>query len=1282
MNCYSTTPDTSMEARYQPPVQAAEQRPIPSGFNASMARTEGASDAFRAFQERVSTNPDQPEVLEAPLAHIRKCLDEMQVEDLAWNVTDKRVQELYGQWQAIAVGLMAHVGAGAGRAIGIGADAMYLLAAITEHNAFVQLGKRCTDPAPADGETSAPFARLVGPTHSMHLDAARSKQMVLSLLLERSVSTLSDRRAKVDWAAVVPLELGPAFAASRPPPSTRMCYDMARDGDFKTFQATHGRQFHAEVEEGLNAIAARIEPAAARTRAQTHFAEFREHLKSDYFAPHTAQMWLEAKAALDLLAAAANNPEVPADTLQRAFAILIDGLTVCGPGICTNLREACLTIGGGPCAGAIKTWEDDIQGIILEYLTKAEPNLAPEIEVHGVNAYRNLLAPHMKIPEQRDDFVNLFRPQFAQNFTDGADLVKERVTPARLPMSVGAQYFDRLTEAFATEGRKSADGKVSLEAVGRILNGYKDQYGDLVGHHVTVDKGNDDWAPGGRNSIAAAITHNLMDSGVLCQQAAATLMHTGDRGEVRRLGYAIFVAEEGVYREVTDEEWARLVDTAPHPISLTQALSEQSTALDLGLCVAMKQRDVALQEWADLVKTHLDQSPRVKGELQVDGWLRGILQSQHLSAADKQALLSVALQQACRTGRHVIGGTGRHVVGDTCLEALHALAPADRRKILENVPAHAAGLRCLLMARALRANEPTASALFEELKGTVTADELKGAVTRMLKSRNDPLVSFMYSAMAKGHARTIETVGEMMKFLSPEDLRDFLAAKGRPNEPAGLFRALENGHTAAIAAYGKLLKQATLSPELRREILMAKTPAGIPGFAIAMQNGHHEALVAYGRVLEPEILREIMVTDKGEFPGLNSALDNGHAKAIAAYGDLLLQTKLAPRVLAEILAAKRSDGINGLSRALQNGQHEAIAAYGELLMRARLEPRALAEIFQAAMANRVPGFYVAMQNGHPKAISTFGALLLQAELEPGILVEILKAKRADGVVGLFAALQLGRSQAIAAYGDLLRKANLQPNELLEILKAESSDYGNGLFIALQEGHPEAIVEYGDLLLQAQLEPGVLAQILTGKREIDGATALNMALQKGHHEAIARYVTLLQAAKLDALDLRKILMTQANDGVPGLSRALRGGHADALAQLGPLLRTLDDKEKVDFLECKKSDKQSGVSICMNGPLELSRKAATMRAYLGLIESANIRDPHQRKRLALIVKESTALFSMWPLTLLKSKQYKKLNKSHPEFGAEYLACIKKLERPESKVISKGNQSISQPSDKLAV
>ncbi|MDM0030472.1 hypothetical protein QTI27_38675, partial [Variovorax sp. J31P216] len=775
-----------------------------------------------------------------------------------------------------------------------------------------------------------------------------------------------------------------------------------------------------------------------------------------------------------------------------------------------------------------------------------------------------------------------------------------------------------------------------------------------------------------RNSIAAAITDNLMASGVLRQQAAATLMHTGDQGEVRQLGYAIFVVEDGVYREVTDEEWARLVATAPEPISLTQALSQQSTALDLGLCVAMKQRDVALQEWRDLVTERLAAAP-LKGELQVDGWLRGILQSQHLSAADKQALLSVALQEACRTDRNV--------VRDTCLDALPALAPADRRKILENVPAHAAGLRRLLVARALRDNEPTASALFEELKSTVTADELKGAVKLVLMSRNDPLVSFMYSAMERGHARTIDAVGEMMEFLSPEDLPEFLRAKGGgPAKEAGLFRALENGHATAIGAYGKLLQQATLSPELRREILMAQTTAGIPGFAIAMQNGHHEALVAYGRLLEPEILGEILMSDRGQFQGLHLALQNGHARAIAAYGDLLLQTKLEPGVVVEILNAKRSDGVTGLSFALQNGHAKAIAAFGGVLLQAKLDPGVLVEILTAKSVSGVPGLAMALKNGQHEAIAAYGELLMRAKLGSRALAEIVQAAMGNGATGFYLALQNGRPKTIAAVGALLLQADLEPEVLVEILKAELPNNVSGLFMALQVGRPEAIAAYGELLLQAKLGPGVLVEILTARRKTDGLTGLRMALQKGNHEAIARYGTLLQAAKLTPLDLREILMAR-HQGVTGLSKALLGGHADALAQLGLLLQTLDDKDKVDFLECKGSDRKSGFQFCLNQPLELPRKAATMRAYLGMIESANIQDPHQRKRLARIVKESMAWYPMWPLTFFKSKQYKELNKGHPEFGAEYLTCIKKLERPEPKVIGKRQQSVAQPSDKLA-
>ncbi|MDM0030337.1 hypothetical protein, partial [Variovorax saccharolyticus] len=569
--------------------------------------------------------------------------------------------------------------------------------------------------------------------------------------------------------------------------------------------------------------------------------------------------------------------------------------------------------------------------------------------------------------------------------------------------------------------------------------GFKDQYGDLDGHHVTVDKGNDDWAPGGRNSIAAAITGNLMDSGVLRQQAAATLMHTGDQGEVRQLGYAIFVAEEGVYREVTDEEWARLVATAPQRISLTQALSQQSTALDLGLCVAMKQRDVALREWRDLVETHLDQSQRVKGELQVDGWLRGILQSQHLSAADKQALLSVALREAC--------WTGRHVVRDTCLEALAALTPDDRRKILNHVPAHAAALRRMLVTRALRANEPGASALFEELKGTVTEDELQRAVTVILQSQNDPPVSFLCSALERGHARTIDTVGQMMNLLSPEDLREFLTASGGPNAPAGLFRALEKGQAAAIGAYGKLLQQGKLSPELSREILGAKTPSGIPGLAFAMQNGHHEAIAAYGRLLSPDILRDALMTYEAGPLGLLLVLQRGHHAVIPVYGELLEQAGLRPEDLAEILMAKAVDGATGLYQALRVGHPEAIAAYGKLLQLAKLNPEVLHEIVKAKVADGRTGLHDALENGNTKSIAAYATILLEANLSRKDLRAILLAKTPGGFTGLSRALIEGHPAAMAPLVPLLHALDDQGK--VDVLECMVRDKKSGLVLCMK-----------------------------------------------------------------------------------------------------------------------------------------------------------------------------------------------------------------------------------------
>ncbi|MDM0029916.1 hypothetical protein [Variovorax saccharolyticus] len=1068
MNCYAPRPPTPVQAG----LAQAAQPPQPAGLAITVEGSAPALEDFKAFQETAPTGPDPSGGLQLLRHQIDACLATLTAGSDTKGKADD-AQQLYDGWRAMALDLQPHA-----EATGLFAAVVHLLKSIAEHNPFVERDERFADAAGAGGDIGVGLAGLLAPTESVRREAARLKARLMPSQGPRG--SLGDGRSKIDRAAVRPLALGPAFAGSAPTASaSRLHYDVARDGDFKAFRSRHGDRFHSEVEEDLNAIAARIEPAAARARAQPHFADFLHKLKTDYFSHHTAQLWLEAKPALDLLVAAANNLEVPADTLQRAFAILIDGLTVCAPGICTHLHEACLLIAGGPAAWARSEWEALIGAEIQEQMPHVEPGLRPGDGVHVYNAYRNLIAYAMKIPERRDDFVALYRPRIEGDFTDGADLVKERVTPGGLVMTLGEQCHGRMAEAFATEER--AQGKVSQAAVVRILNGFKDQYGDLDGHHVTVDKGNDDWAPGGRNSIAAAITDNLMASGVLRQQAAATLMHTGDQGEVRRLGYAIFVVEDGVYREVTDEEWARLVDTAPEPASLTQALSEQSTALDLGLCVAMKQRDVALREWRDLVTERLAAAP-LKGELQVDGWLRGILQSPHLPAADKQALLSVALQEACRTGRPV--------VRDTCLEALAALAPADRRRILVSVPADAAALRRLLVARALRANEPIAQQLFRELQTSCTEHQLQQSVTAILQANSQPGGSLLYSALSKGHAGTIALVGAMMRHLPREALHEFLMARGAPSQSSGLFRALQSGHSAAITAYGELLRDACPDVDVKREILMCKRPDGIHGLTLALQNGHHEA--------------------------------------IGVYGDLLLDAHME---ISEILTAKTPGGFSGLALALQNGHYKAISVYGGLLRRA------------------TAFFYLSQEARH----------------------EILLANLPGGMNGLVLALQNGHHQAIAVLGGLLREAQARDPHLREILLAKTSD-----------------------------------------------------------------------------------------GVTGLSRALHEGHANAIVELGRFLEGLDDESKVDVLQCIHSDGPSALEICMKGGLDPSRKASTMRAYLGLIARTQWYDPFERKRLAKFLKKTMGWLSIGSLTFGESGPFRRLKKSDPALGLQYAACLKKLER----------------------
>ncbi|EAN5162448.1 hypothetical protein CCF38_004087 [Salmonella enterica] len=72
-----------------------------------------------------------------------------------------------------------------------------------------------------------------------------------------------------------------------------------------------------------------------------------------------------------------------------------------------------------------------------------------------------------------------------------------------------------------------------------------------------------------------------------------------------------------------------------------------------------------------------------------------------------------------------------------------------------------------------------------------------------------------------------------------------LTVKRFDNIP-GVLIASKNGHSEAVLAYGRLLKNSCLTADKTAELLAAKNNDGVSALLIALQNGHDEVIRAYG----------------------------------------------------------------------------------------------------------------------------------------------------------------------------------------------------------------------------------------------------------------------------------------------------------------------------------------------------------------------------------------------------------------------------------------------------
>ncbi|AOB30105.1 hypothetical protein AKI39_04480 [Bordetella sp. H567] len=271
-----------------------------------------------------------------------------------------------------------------------------------------------------------------------------------------------------------------------------------------------------------------------------------------------------------------------------------------------------------------------------------------------------------------------------------------------------------------------------------------------------------------------------------------------------------------------------------------------------------------------------------------------------------------------------------------------------------------------------------------------------------------------------------------------------------------LVYAMDGGSAAAILAYGGLLLDPAIFPEIREDmpklfgIQRSTGRAGARAYhqsALwwAMDKGQAGAIGAYHRILaRPAILECLkdslpaLVTGKdplGRVTALYSALDKGYAPAIDAYHDLVADPVLLPfirHVLPKSLRAEGEWGAPGLAMAMKKGYAQAVVSYHAMLADDAILPfigRSLPGLVQARPWGEPAGVAQAVAAGHTQVVTAFHALLVDPKILSAIvhaLPHLLVAKNISGAAGLPAAAREGYVGTVAAYRAILLDTRIEP----------------------------------------------------------------------------------------------------------------------------------------------------------------------------------------------------------------------------------------------------------------
>ncbi len=286
-------------------------------------------------------------------------------------------------------------------------------------------------------------------------------------------------------------------------------------------------------------------------------------------------------------------------------------------------------------------------------------------------------------------------------------------------------------------------------------------------------------------------------------------------------------------------------------------------------------------------------------------------------------------------------------------------------------------------------------------------DEKIRLLSRQAKVMGGTEATGFYVALLSGNKNAISAyMGAILNSnLRPKNIITLLSAKNKGIP--GFLGALQHGQLESVIVFLEVLLASNLESAVKVFLLRAQYDNHASGLYMAMQEGQAATVEAYVQkvlksTLSNQEKKDLVAAKSSKFFGLTSAFINSYS-VLQAYVSEIINSSLPCEAVNDLLAAKSSygNGVPVLSMGLQFGSTAAVTFFVKAVLASSLDQSTKANLLAARRGDGIPGLVLALNSGRVEIVQAYIDVITQStDLVDMQKKALLKAEYNDGTPGL------------------------------------------------------------------------------------------------------------------------------------------------------------------------------------------------------------------------------------------------------------------------------------------